>query len=173
MSHLPSNTARLIADMQPSESSILSDDDSVAGVSLEPKHLLDLNESMDGTSSAASYQAGKDGALIDVFDSSDDGTVIPRKSRHDINYPTLGEASKVQGKRKEQAVIDRLESLSVGGSASGVGATMINCRVAGDDGEVHVIKTDWDHLNFTRHAVDGYYHCPFSRCRYVQPKPLP
>jgi len=157
----------MIAEMQPSESSIISDSESVGGVSLESKHILDLNEPMDGTSCAASSQAEDDDAATDLIDLSDDGTVTPKKSRHDIEFPTLAQTAMVKGKGKKQAMIDGLGFLSVSDSKQGTGATMVDYRqaiVAGENGKKHIVKTDWDHLNFKRHAVDGHYHCPFSRC---------
>lgn len=152
--------------MQPSENSNLSDNESDAGVSLEPKHLLDLNEPIDGTSSAASSQAQDDDAATNIIGLTEDGTVTPKKSGHDVNFPSLGEAAKMKFVSKQQTMMDRLGSLSVSDS-HGTGATMVDYRqaiITGDKGEVHVIKTDWDHLNFKRHAVDGHYHCPFSKC---------
>ncbi len=163
-----SDTAELIAAMQPSESSIISDNESDAGVSLEPKHLLDSNEPMDGASSKASSQAENGDAATDLIDLSDDGTATPKRSRHDKEFPTLGEAAMVKGKSKHQAMVDALGSLSVSGSKHGTGATMVDFReamIAGENSEVQVVKTDWDHLNFKRHAVDGHYHCPFSKCK--------
>lgn len=46
--------------------------------------------------------------------------------------------------------------------------TMVDYRRAilpGEEGREHLIATDWDHMRYERHIVDGNYHCPFSRCR--------
>lgn len=53
------------------------------------------------------------------------------------------------------------------GQGQGTGPTMIDYRhaiIPGNVGHERRIATDWDHMKFTRHAVDGHYHCPFSRC---------
>lgn len=149
--------------MQPSEDG--TDTDSIGGVSLDSKHLLDSNEPMEGGSSAALSEIGDD-ASTDLIDLSDDGTMTPTKPKNN-DFPSLAEAALVTGKSKQQSVIDGMDALSVNSSKQGTGATMVDWRqaiISGENGEKHIVRTDWDHMIFKRNALDGHYHCPFNQC---------
>lgn len=165
VSHRPSNTSKLIADMQPPDSDL----DSVGGVSIQ-RSILDRNDPIEGASSAASSHADdEDDALIDLSDAgiSDAGTVTPTKTRKEIEFPTLADAAKVKGKSKEQNLVSGMGSLNIQSTKGGTGATMIDFReaqVGGKNGQLQIIKTDWDGIDFQRDPVDGHFHCPFSKC---------
>lgn len=159
MSHRPSNTSKLIADMQPPDSDL----ESVGGVSIQ-RSILDRNDPIDDD----------DDALIDLSDAgiSDAGTVTPTKTRKEIDFPTLADAAKVKGKSKEQNIVNGMGSLNIRSTKGGTGATMIDFREAQVGGKMQIIKTDWDGIDFQLDPVDGHYHCPFSKCPYVIPNPF-
>ena len=179
-SHQPSDTGKLIADMQPTEDG----DSSAGGVDLEPQHLLDQQEPMDGSMAKPTDQGDKE-ADDDLIDLTGSGPPSPAR-KVDLEFPTLGQAAAVKGKKKQSNVIEGLSTLGLNDSRSsrrwdtklssdakapkgqGTGVTMVDYReaiVTGPGGVQKLIATDWDHRVFERHAVDGLYHCPFTRCR--------
>ena len=190
LSHVPSNTSKLIADMQPPD----DDGSSIGGVRLDSPHLLDGQEPMEGTV-AKNPDGGKgnDGMGNNLMEFSDSGSATPPKKLN-RDFPTLGESAALKNK-KEQSVIDGFGALTVNNNhhstewgtalvpgpgpntttGQGTGVTMIDYREAilpGNEGKDLRVATDWDHMSFKRHALDGYYHCPFARCKYVSPTSL-
>ena len=177
LSHVTDSTTQLIAAMQPPE----DEDSSVGGVRIAP-HILDSQEPMEG-----------DGD--DLMDFSDSGSATPTKEIGQLDFPTLGEAASIKGKKTKNSIIEGWRDQTINDPATssewetavsitdtetdfkyqGTGMTMIDWRRAilpGENGRVHLIPTDWDHRCFTRHPVDNYYHCPFTRCKYVFSHPF-
>lgn len=167
MSHRPSNTGALIAAMQPSEAGDhQSVDESVGGVVLTP-NFMDDDTPYGGTVEAASTLTGA---------SNTDWLTV--------------EESKTKGKKKEESLIQGLGALTVSDSSGPVsdpkasalyikptpilgewGApTMPDYRrniLPSESGSQHLIRTDWDNMQFERHGLDGMYYCPFATCKYV------
>ena len=187
MSHQPNNTSRLIADMQPED-----DVSSIGGVRLEPQHLLDNQDPMEGPVEKLkgdSEEAKQDEADLIAFPENAQPT--RRNSVLNSDFPTLGEAAMVKEKKKQKPMTEGLNALTLNdpslsewskmlfagvqsnaAAGQGTGTTMVDYRraiIPGEGGEQHLIATDWDHKVFKRHNVDGHFHCPFTRCRCVHP----
>lgn len=188
MSHLESSkkTSKMIADMQPPE----DDTSSLGGVRLEPGHLLDNQDPMGG--SMVKTQGDADATQEvedDLVDFSETARATATMKLND-DFPSLGDTAKVKDKKKQNSVAEGLTSLTLhdaqtsdwskvlfAGVASkseagqGTGVTMVDYRraiIPGEGGVQHLIATDWDQKMFKRHPIDGYYHCPFTRCQYVR-----
>ena len=189
MSHRPSNTGALIAAMQPSEAGgYQSVDESVGGTALTP-NFMDDDTPYGGTIEAASNLTGAPN-LTEGEQSTveDEGSVAPNMV-DTIDWPTV-EESKTKGKKKEESVTQGLGALTLRDSSGPVsdpkasalyvkptpiigdwGApTMPDYRrniLPSESGSQHLIRTDWDNMQFERHGLDGMYYCPFTTCKYV------
>ena len=183
MSHQMSDTSRLIAAMQPPG----DDASSIGGVRLEPQHLLDNQEPMEGSMMKPEIDTQElEADEADLIDFPD--TVPPtRRNSMDSDFPTLGEAATVKDKKKPKLVTEGMNTLTLNdpslsdwskmlfagvqanaAAGQGTGTTMVDYRRAilpGEGGKEHLIATDWDHKVFKRAKIDGHYKCPFTRCR--------
>ena len=189
MSHRPSNTGALIAAMQPSETrEHQSVDESVGGIALTP-NFIDDDTPYGGTVGAASNLTGAPN-LTEGEQSTveDEGSVAPNMA-DTTDWPTV-EESKTKGKKKEEYVIQGLGALTLRDSRCSVsdpkasalyvkptpiigdwGAPMMpdyrRNILPSESGSQHLIRTDWDNMQFERHGLDGMYYCPFTTCKYV------
>ena len=168
MSHRPSNTGALIAAMQPSEAGEhQSVDESAGGIALTP-NFMDDDIPYGGTIEAASNLTGAP----------------------NLTEGEQSKESKTKGKKKEEYVIQGLGALTLRDSRGPVsdpkasalyvkptpiigewGApTMPDYRrniLPSESGSQHLIRTDWDNMQFERHGLDSMYYCPFTTCKCV------
>ena len=172
VSHRPSNTAALIAAMQPSEiGDGLSTTQSINGGVPVPSHLMDDNYPDDKSTELPS-------ALIEAPKKAHDGSDTMSE------WPTI-EQSMQKGKGKEVDVINGLSELSIGPSNSHqlkgpahaealtmyekpmpkIGQWSIPTMPSESDPQL-LIRTDWDAFEFVRN-FNGEYDCPFVACKYV------
>ena len=195
ISHRPSNTSALIAAMQPSEAGdFQSVDESVGGVALT-RSLLDDDTPYGGTVGPASTLA-RTSTETESGQSTvkDEGPVAPDMA-DTTGWPSL-EDSKAKGKKKEEPVIQGLGALTLRDSTGPFldpkasafytkptpvlgdwgDPTMPDYRrsiLPSESGSQHLIRTDWDAMQFARHGLDGMYYCPFTSCKYVFPDKFP
>lgn len=161
--------------MQPPE----DDEESAGGVPLEP-HLLDFDkqEPTQETVALALDKAGEaEKSDEDLMDFSEASPTTPAKNV-DREFPTLADAAKVKGKSKQTSMIEKWNALTINDTSAppawdaplSVSASdFVNfdyrrAIIPGMNGSVNLVATDWDHRVFKRHAVDGKYHCPFTKC---------
>ena len=178
LSHRPSNTAALIAAMQPSEiGDGQSTTQSVNGGVPVPSHLMDDNYPDD-------QSTGLPSALIEAPKKAHDGSDTMAE------WPTIAQSIQ-KGKGKEVDVINGLSELSIGlsnghqlkGPAHTGALTMYEKpmpkigqwstpTMPSESDPQQLIRTDWDAFEFVRNFSDEY-DCPFVACKYVLPRACP
>lgn len=199
VSHRPSNTAALIAAMQPPEiGDGQSTTQSINGGVPVPSHLMDDDSPDDKSTRLPS-------ALIEApktaHGQSDTMTLTESGAPAGVietEWPTI-EQSLQKGKGKEENVIQGLSALNIGPSGSPQLRDPANAKAltmhektmpkigpwpepsmpdyrrnmnSSDSGPEHLIRTDWDAFEFVRN-FSGEFDCPFVACPYVLHRPYP